>query len=574
MIKRTINKNEILDCTIRDGGYVNNWDFDRKLVRETYRALSKAGVDYVELGYHGTKKYFDENKFGTFRFCPVEVINEVCLGISGSKVSIMVDFGKFDIADLKQYLGSPVKLIRIAFHKDKLDEAFRQAEIVKNLGFLVSVNLMGFSSFTVTERKKVFLILRQIPLDYAYIADTYGSMFPNQIKEYIEPLLEIKQIKLGFHPHNNLQMAFANSLASLAAGTQIVDGSVYGMGRGAGNMPTEIMLSYLQLIKPERYNVIPVLNLIANYYYKLQKEYHWGYALPYMVSGIHKCHPDYAKNLVDCKEYDMEDIWNILEIVKEKQLVGFKKNNLDLILRKGMFGIKRASFNVSHSKFVEKEIKVNYVDCHKEKDFLILANGPSLKEKTEQINKFINKFKPVVMGANNLMGLFIPDYHAFSNKRRFVDYINSVNNQSKLLLSEHIPESMIKEYTDRNYDLIYYKDTFEASFEIKNNIVLTNCRTVSILLVAIAIIMGAKRIFLAGMDGYLDKDINGKFHFYNEEEAPDNEMIREKHQWNLRYLQEIDEYLTASGQEGLHIITPTSYKKFYKGIENYLDVLS
>ncbi|MFC1595707.1 hypothetical protein ACFL4D_00275 [Candidatus Margulisiibacteriota bacterium] len=568
-----MNKNlEILDCTIRDGGYINNWDFDIKLVRETYRALSKAGVDYVELGYHGTEKYFDKDKYGLFRFTPVETVNEVCQGISGAKVAVMLDFGKYDLEDIETYKNSPVELLRIAFHKNKVEEALKSAVEIRKMGFKVAVNLMGFATYTEEEKAKLLDLLNETSLDYAYVADSYGSMFPNQLETFYKPLLKVDDLKWGFHPHNNLQMAFANTLAAIEAGAVIVDSSTYGMGRGAGNLPTEILLSYLQLTKPEKYNAIPVLNLIDRYYEDLHHKFGWGYDLPYMVSGIYGCHPSYAKDLVERKEYDIEEIWKVLEGVTSQNPVGFSKKLTEDILHQGFFRKKNQVPGEKPADLSKNgHVEVPYANRHQGRDFLILAGGPSFKKYQAQIESFIKKYDPIVLGANYLAELIVPDYHAFSNNRRFMDYVESVNEKSKLLLGQYIHKDMISEYTKLSYETMYYEDSADAPFDIKNNVISANCRTVSLLLMGTAIIMGAKRIFVAGLDGYTGTEEDGKIHFYNEKDETENrDVLMDKHFGNLKYLEQIDQYMSEQGNEGVHILTPTSYTAFYKGIKNYI----
>lgn len=564
---------EILDCTIRDGGYVNNWDFDRKLVRETYRALSKAGVDYAELGYHGSEKYFDKAIYGAFRFSRAQDIEFVCSDISGAKVALMADYGKFDIKDLAQYKNTPVKLIRIAVHKNSVKDGVLAVAGIKRMGFQVALNLMGFTLYTPEERKKLAGLLRKAPLDYVYVVDSHGAIFPNQVKELFGRLLDIKDIKLGFHSHNNLQMAFANTLSAMEAGVRIFDSTVFGMGRGAGNLPTEIALAYWHLMKPEKYNAIPVLNLVDRYYAKLHDEKPWGYNLPYMLSGIYDCHPNYPKSLIERKEYDIEDIWKILNMVKAGARVGFDKGLLDSVLKKGFFSRSSGSTAVPSKRPLAsgKKFDISYRDRHKGADFLILANGPSLKENYKQIKAFIDKYDPVILAANYLGGLFKPHYHAFSSKRRFMDYVDTVDKSSRLLIGQHISPEMVKEYTGREYEAIYYDDT-DAPFSIRGGVIGSNCRTVSLLLMGVAVVMGARRIFAAGLDGYAGVNVKGKVHFYDEkDETESRDVLLDRHMGNLRHLEQIEEYLFAHKKEGIHIITPTSYTKFYKGIENYID---
>jgi len=573
MVKHIKQKIEILDCTIRDGGYVNNWNFDLKLVRESYRALSKAGVDYVELGYHGTEKYFDKKTNGCFRFSAPDDIKEICQGILGAKVSLMVDFGKFDTSDLSSYKDTPVKLIRLAFYKNSIKEALEEATRIKKMGFVVSANLMGFSTYTPSELKKLINLLAGVNLDYVYIADTYGSMLPNDVINSYKSLLKLKHVRWGYHPHNNLQMSFANTLAAIDAGVKIVDSSIFGMGRGAGNLPTEILLAYLQNSKPYKYNAVPVLNLIDHFYADLHRQYRWGYNLAYMISGMYGCHPNYAKNLIDRKEYDIEDTWKILEIIKSKNPISYNKDLVEDILKNSLFKNKTLfrTSKVKNNNLDVKKPKVSYLNRYQNHDFLIFANGPSLKKYKIQIQRFIDKYKPVTMGGNYLESLFKPDYHAFSNKRRFIDYIDTVNKDSRLLISQHISDVMVNEYTNREYEKIIYED-IDGPFAInKEGVINSNCRSVAILLIAVALVMGARRIFVVGLDGYMNIGDYTKSHFYFEkDEAEEQNLLTDKHLANLRYLEQIDDHILKEKKEGVHILTPTSYTRFYKGVENYI----
>lgn len=565
-------KIEVLDCTIRDGGYIVNWNFDKKVAREIYRSLSKAGVDYIEMGYLGTEKYFERSKYGIWRFTDEHDLQETVEGIDGAKIALMVDYGKSDIKDIIVRNKKFADLIRIAVHKDKIKEAIKFSEKIKEKGYKTSLNLMGYSNYSDSERKKYALLLKNSGIDYIYIADSYGSILPDQINDFLKPLLKLPDKKIGFHSHNNLQMAFANTLEAIRCGVNIVDASVYGIGRGAGNLPIEVILSYMELFNHDKYNVIPVLNLIDQYFIQLQHEAHWGYQLPYMLSGIFKCHPDYARDLVERREYTIEDIWQILETIRKIDSIGFSKNILEDVLKKGKLPnrAKPDQFKNKGRLKERKETVVPYAGRHEGKDFLVLANGPNLGKYKKQIDRFIIKHDPIILGANYLGGMFVPHYHAFNNKRRFMDYAQHVDKKSKLLIGQYIPEDMIREYVQRDYEALYYVDVLDNKFGIKKGVIQSNCRTISALLAGVAIAMGAKRVFIVGMDGYLGTDTNGRFHFYKEDETTDRNIVLEKHGWNLRFLEQIDRYLVEKGKEGIHILTPTSYKRFYKGINNYL----
>lgn len=561
----------LLDCTIRDGGYMNAWSFEPPLVRELYKAVSKAGVDYVELGYHGTERFFDKSQNGTWRFSPEEALREVTRGIKGAKVGLMVDSGRFDPADLEPAAGSVVKLVRIASYKTRLPVALKECEAIKAKGYQVSLQLMGYSTYTDQERAGLRGMLNGGPLDFVYVADSYGSIFPNQMAAFLEPVQGMAGIKVGFHPHNQLQMSFANSLEAMRCGADVIDGTVYGIGRAAGNLPMEIFVAYLQARFPDRYNVLPLLNIIDRFFVPLKREHPWGYQLPYMLSGLLNIHPNYAKGLVARREYTIEDVFNGLKQVAQHGGVGFDGQMLESLVKSGMMGVKvKPSAEPNDIKGeVARQPRPAYVNRHQGKDFLILANGPSLKTHQRQILEFMERHQPVVLGANNLGGLFTPHYHAFTNKRRFADYIGSVHPDSKLLLGSNFSQEMIREHTDRDFEWLPFVNRL-GEFDIVDGVITASCRTVSVLLCAVAQVMGAERIFLAGMDGYAGLD-QGKVHFYHEkDETEDQAVMLEKHRLNLHYLDSVNDYAEAQGREGLHILTPTEYGKFYKGIINYL----
>ena len=564
---------QILDCTIRDGGYLNNWIFNKELVRESYRALSKSGIDYVEMGFRGTEKYFQREKFGLWRFTPDELIREVTHNINGAKIAVMGDFGKIDLEDFSSASDSPVNLVRIAVHKDKTKEAIDLLERIKGKGYLTSLQCMGYSTYTEVEKQELFEQLRTTEIDYVYVADSYGSIVPFQIRELFEPLLEIGGFRVGFHPHNNIQMAFANSLEAIRMGVHIIDSSIYGMGRGAGNLPTEIILSFLLKGSTNSYNVLPVLNCIERFFLDLQKETPWGYELPYMISGILNCHPNYAKEFLRRKTFSMEDIWSGVECIRELNPIGFSAEMVEKIVAAGLV-LDSKTRSVTYATEMPKAPtqalpKPTYVDRHKGREFLVLANGPNLKNSKTEIEEFIQRYDPVILGANYLAGLFVPYYHAFNNKKRFVSYVDEVNPRSRLLLGVNIPGEMIREYVPREYEHLVFHDFLEGNFDIHEGVIATNCGTISVLLVGIAVVMGADRVFVAGMDGYLDRRTASRNLFYEEKfDSKEHDLNVKRHQTNDDFLKQIDDYIRRNGGEGMHIITPTSHASFYKNISD------
>lgn len=563
----------MLDCTLRDGGYVNNWFFGNDLARESYRALSKSGITYVEMGFRGSVHFFDREKFGPWRFSPDSLIRRVTKNIKGAKIAVMGDFGKIELDDFAPADESPINLVRIAVHKDKATEAIDLLKKVKLKGYLTSLQCMGYITYSELEKKELIKGLKSAAIDYVYVADSYGSIFPFQIRGLFEPLLEVGGFRVGFHPHNNIQMAFANTLEAIRAGVHIVDSSIYGMGRGAGNLPTEILLSFLLRETTNSYNVLPVLNCIERFYLDLHRETPWGYELPYMISGILNCHPNYAKEFLRRKTFSMEDIWAGIQCIRELNPIGFSADMVEKLIAAGLVSDSKTisvAFSAEMAKAPTQALtKPAYVQRHKGREFLVLANGPNLKNHKTEIDEFIHRYDPVILGANYLAGLFRPHYHAFNNKKRFVSYVEEVNPQSQLLLGVNIPEEMIREYVAREYESLVFHDLQESNFDIQEGMITTNCGTISVLLVGIAVVMGADRVFVVGMDGYLDRRAASHNLFYEEKfDSKELDLNVKRHKANERFLRQIDDYIRRNGGEGVHIITPTTHTSFYKNMTN------
>lgn len=610
---------EILDCTIRDGGYVNAWRFDAKTVRETYRALSAGGVDFVELGFRAPADRFDRKTYGIWRNTTQENLVRATQGIDGPAIALMGNYGEVNPDDFEDAADSVARMVRIAAHKHQLGDALALLERIKAKGYITSLQAMAFGSYDDNDKAKLREALKHLGVDYCYVADSYGSMMPHELRGHLEPLLELGTVRVGFHPHNNLQMAFANTLEAIRLGVHIVDCSIFGMGRGAGNLPTEALLAYLSTRGTDRYNVIPILNCIERYFEPIRRRHPWGYGLPYMVSGVFDCHPYYAAELVKRKEYSIEDIWTALEVVDELKPTGFDATLVDTLIKRGVVGGlgKRAmqpaqrdtrdraratdpeELHASARNLWRRRLAggttgetagettdetpapqarrgggspcASYTNRHTGRDFLVLANGPSLKLCRPQIQALIKALDPICLGANNLSRLFVPTYHAFTNKHRFVTYADTVSRDSKLLVGENISNDMIRAYVRRDYETLCFDDILDADFDIADGRILTNCRTVSVLLLGVAVVMGARRLFVAGMDGYLGKGQVTQALFYDEAIEPDDyDVIVERHRWNERFLDQIDHYVRDRGQEGIRILTPTSHKRFYKSIEHYL----
>lgn len=298
----------VVDATIRDGGLCNNFMFDDAFVKDLYRANVKAGVDYMEFGYKASKEIFDEKDFGKWKFCNDSDIRKI-VGDNKTnlKVAVMADVGRTDFEkDIIPKKDSPIDLIRIATYINTIPAAVEMIEDCAKKGYETTINIMAVSKANTDDIRIALDILGQSSVNAFYIVDSYGSLYPEQSRRLAELYTEYadKYNKMvGIHAHNNQQLAFANTIEAMTQGVSMLDATVDGMGRGAGNCALELLLGFL---KNPKYKVEPILKVIEDHTQKLKEQgVKWGYDIPYMLTGQYNTHPRPAISYVkeDRKDY-------------------------------------------------------------------------------------------------------------------------------------------------------------------------------------------------------------------------------------------------------------------------------
>lgn len=537
----------VLDCTVRDGGYVNNWGFPHNMVQDMYRASSNAGVDVFEVGFLN-----DGENLPLWRCCPSEAVKAVRGGTGGAKISAMLE-----VDTVGMTLGSPletgVDILRVALNRDKIVESLPKMAAYRTQGYQVFVQMMGITSYRdIDILKTIEVIEKSGYVDFVNVGDSYGSLMPSRTKQLITLMKSNTGLKVGIHLHNNMQLGIANVLAAYEAGADIIDGTMYGMGRGGGNVPLELILAYFGKMFPERFDVLPVLEYIDQHLLSLADSNNWGYSLPSLLSGVYECHPYYTSRLVDTREYTIAQVLKTVQIVSESDVIGFSDQLLTSIVESG-FASKSDELEHRLQDYVDGyKGKAVYINRHKGRPFLILGNGPSLKQNQADIQAFIKKHDPVVLGANHLGGLFVPDYHAFNNQRRYDQYAETASSESTLLLGPAIDKDTVQS----NYEKIICFNSSLTDLDIQDGVITSNCRSIAILLGAVALVMGATQLYFAGLDGYLGE---GDTMFYKEEESNSLQNILKKHNDNQKYLNQLFECCKISGCGGVQPITPTTY---------------
>ena len=282
---------KVLDCTIRDGGLMNNHLFADDFVRSVFRAVNNSGVDYIELGYKADENQFSRAEYGPMKFCSEKDIENAIDGQERkSKISVMVDIGRVDPSTIVLKSESHVDMMRVASYVKDIDKAIDLANKIKFKGYEATINLMAVSHARERELDEALMqVEKECEVDALYLVDSFGALYSEQIaylaKKY-KSLMPSKEI--GIHAHNNQQLAFANTIEAVIQNVNYLDGTIFGIGRAAGNCPLELLLGFL---KNPKYDLRPILKVLESHFVKLKDEIEWGYTIPYMITGILDLHP-------------------------------------------------------------------------------------------------------------------------------------------------------------------------------------------------------------------------------------------------------------------------------------------
>lgn len=300
---------QVVDATIRDGGLCNNFYFTDDFVRALYQTNLEAGVDYMEFGYKASADLFNPEEFGKWKFCHDEDIYDI-VGDNNTdlKVAVMADVGRTNYKrDIVERSNSPVDLVRVATYINTMPSAIKMIEHCAKMGYETTCNIMAISKAYREDLREALDMVGQSPAKAVYLVDSYGSLYPEQIRELSELYLEKmdqygKQV--GIHAHNNQMLAFANTIEACATGVSMLDATMSGMGRGAGNCMMEQLMGFL---KNPKYHLRPVLHFIEQHMLPLHEQgVIWGYNTAYLLTGRLNMHPRSAIAFSKAKRRDFE----------------------------------------------------------------------------------------------------------------------------------------------------------------------------------------------------------------------------------------------------------------------------
>ena len=469
---------KILDCTLRDGGYVNDWRFGAKGISRIIENLEESNIEIIECGFIRNEEY---SKGRSVYSSMKQLEQDIVPKKAGILYAVMIEYHNHVEKLITPYDGKGADIIRLTFRKNEWEQAKLVADKIKKMGYLVCIQPVGTTTYEDAELLNMVQEINQLKPYAFYLVDTLGMMYTKDIRRlyYLVDNNLSGDISIGLHSHNNLQMSFANAqeMIKLAACRPvIIDTSCYGMGRGVGNLPTELFADFINNELGTRYPLTPILELIDQYLMPIYAKHRWGYDLPYFLSGTLKCHPNYATFLMSKDALGVKSIERIISSLDTHERCEF---NEELIQK--MY-LKYQESEIDDTCSIKK-----LEDKLAGKDVMILGSGASIKEDLNLIKRIKESKKLFTISVNFLPREISVDAMFISNEKRLGLLEESKFQEDNMLITSNLNY-------DGNTSLIFnYSQLLGEGDELDNS---------GAMLIRLLKKIKARKVFLAGFDGY------------------------------------------------------------------------
>lgn len=487
-----MRKRYLLDCTLRDGGYVNDWEFGHDNIVNVFERVVSSGVDVIEIGFLDDRRDFDMNR----SIMPdTDSVGKIYgrLDRKDTMVVGMIDYGTCDISNIKPCSESYIDGIRVIFKKPKMHAAMDFCRQLKDLGYKVFSQLVSVTAYSDDDLKEVVGLANEIKPYALSMVDTYGLLNPSELKHIMDVIDSEMDpdIVLGFHAHNNFQLGYVNTTTVLDHDTDrdiLVDGTLYGMGKSAGNAPLELVAMYMNEHYGKDYVITQMQEAITTSVMDFQKRSPWGYQLFYYIAASNRVHPDYVSYLMNKRTLSITAINEILSRIPE-----------DRKLEKDMKLIEALYMDYQkHECDDEDDIKKLSAEL-KGKKILMIGPGVSVAAHKDRIEEYIKENDPLVFSINYIPGDHHPDYMFITNTTRFLQSVTKLhekqNQDIKLIASSNLTRN------ERDFDFVVnYSSVIDEKAEFPDN---SMC-----MLIRILIRCACKEAALAGFDGYTPDNVN------------------------------------------------------------------
>ena len=487
---------QLLDCTLRDGGYINDWDFGHNKIINIYERIISSHVDIIEVGFIDERRPFDVNRSIYPSTKSIKKTFECTENHSNMMVG-MIEYGTCDIRSIQEQKDSVLDGIRVIFKKHLMEEAMAYISEIKRKGYFVFAQLVATSDYSDEDIMNLCNLANEEHPFAVSIVDTYGLLYPYSLLRYYELLDKnlSKDIKIGFHAHNNLQLAYANSISFLDRDTDrdiVIDGTLYGMGKSAGNTPIELLAQYLNDHFAKNYDISPLLECIEENIKDIYSYSPWGYRTQFYLSAENDCHPNYVSFLMAQENLSVSDINVILGRIEN----GSTRN-------------KKLFFDRDYIERLYEEFLVESFDdtanlnclfeAFNSRKLLIIGPGKNINLQRDKVDKFIEENNPILISINYIPKNLNIDYVFITKKSRYMEMTDRLYEVKKDRDIGIISISNV--HTRENPNFTFSREPLlEKKEEILDNSFL--------MLLKILDRAGIKEVYCAGMDGYSDREDN------------------------------------------------------------------
>ena len=485
-------KRLLLDCTLRDGGYINDWEFGHDNLVNIFERIVDAGIDILEVGFLDDRREYDFNR----SIMPdSESVGRIYgkLNPGNTMVVGMIDYGTCDISHIQPCEDSFLDGIRVIFKKENLIPAMEFCGKLKALGYKVFSQLVSITSYSDEELLDAVNLVNEVKPYAVSLVDTYGLLTPPELKHMMTIMDSHlnEEIVLGFHAHNNFQLGFVNATTALDFETEriiLVDGTLYGMGKSAGNAPIELVAMYMNDNLGKKYGISDLQEAITTSILDFQRKSPWGYQLFYYIAASNKVHPNYVSYLMNKRTLSITAINEILKGIPDDQKL---EKNMALIEELYLRYQKNECDDSKAIAALAKELSG--------REILVVGPGASIVAEDDKIQEYIHSSGPVVVSINYIPQNIHPDYVFMTNTTRYIQMATKLldheNDSVKLIASSNLSK------TSREFDyVINYSDVIDEAAEFPDNSMCMLLRTL--------IRCGCDKVSLAGLDGYTADCVN------------------------------------------------------------------
>lgn len=476
----------LLDCTLRDGGFVNEWKFGEECILNIFERLELAGIDIIEVGYLRDYVSFDleetqyPDTMSIGKLLPPKMNKD-------AMVVAIIDYGDCALERITPCADTVLDGIRVTFKRKDILEALAFCREIKKKGYMVSLQPVSFMDYTPQDVLNLVQAANELMPFAVCIVDTYGFMNKRDLLRYFS-LMDATlspEIALGYHSHNNFQLAYANAVELIEQFTQremIVDCSVMGMGKGAGNAATELMALYINNYWNGNYDVDQILEIADTYIEKEKKKNDWGYSLKYYLAASNRCHPKYISFLLDKKTLSIKSINEIISRINPEKLTKYDEQHISWLY----WEYQKKCIDDTDSYSVLRNVIAD-------RPVLVLAPGISLLHEKESIETFIRRNKPYIISVNHFSSdLYCPDAIFVSSHKRY--------SQIALCMKKYPSRVRVIATSNINPTTLHIDICLNYSSLLVDEITISDNAT--LMLINAMIAMGAQEITLAGFDGY------------------------------------------------------------------------